>query len=231
MVIVFSLAVGLLVTNTNRTFGSLNEIDETLLQTLSKVYALMNGILRIGWGILYDKVNFRILYCIIIVNYIVCIFSYYFCGQNGIAFFIVNCMTAISFSGNSTLFGPIVIHYFGIKNSIILSGFYYYVNGVVGLISPIICKFFVKNPSDFLIIYIIGGCFSITSFISFCFMKRDAYNYTWKSKSEQEEEIRNGKKEIGKIPNNQLIGDLVADGVLFNNDEDEDEYSEPLIQE
>lgn len=198
-----------MVTNTNRTFGTMNHLDETLLQTLSKVYALLNGSSRILWGFIFDRVNFRILYFVLIVNYIVCTFSYYFCGKNGIAFFVVNCFASLSFAGNATIINPVLIHYFGIKNSVIISGMYNFVYGIVGLISPILCKFVIKTVDDFLILYLTSGCFSLLSFTAFFLMNSEPYKYTWRSKLEVEQEERLKKQqedeEIGRMSLDPLI--------------------------
>lgn len=202
ILIQFNLVVGSLITSTNRTFGTINRIDETLLQTLSKVFALLNGSTRILWGIIFDKVSFTILYSIILVNYLFCSFGYYYSGQNGIAYFIVNCFVCLSFSGQNTIFNPTIIYYFGVKNSAIIAGMYNLLNGVTVLINPILCKFVVNQKEDYLIVYLIGGSFSLIAAVCFFVMKKQAYVYTWKSKTE-EEQIRqsqiNNDERISKV--------------------------------
>ena len=49
-----------MVTNTNRSFGQLNTLNEGLLSTLSKTFSLINGGGRILWGILFDKFGFTV---------------------------------------------------------------------------------------------------------------------------------------------------------------------------
>lgn len=191
----------------------MNHIDEKLLQTLSKVYALLNGSSRILWGIILDRVSFKILFGALIVNYILCSFSYFYCGKDGITFFIVNCFVSLSFSGNATIINPVLIYYFGIKNSVIISGMYNYAYGIVGLISPLLCKFVIKRVDDFLILYLTSGCFALISFGAFCLLKKEPYKYTWRSKLEQEQE----QEERIKKQKEEEIVDKVSLSPLINN--------------
>lgn len=194
-----------MITYTNRTFGTVNHIDETLLQILSKVFALLNGSLRILWGFIYDKVAFTVLYIAIITNYSLCSFCFFFSAQNGIAYFIVNVLVSLSFSGQNTIFNPTITYYFGVKNSAIIAGMYNLINGITVLINPILCKFVVKTKDDFLIVYLIGGSFSLIAFIAFCIMKKEAYVYSWKGLTEENQSHKKKNEIEERLSDTNLI--------------------------
>ena len=44
-----------IITNTYRTFGQENAIDEHLLSIVSRMNSIMQGFARLGWGLLFDK--------------------------------------------------------------------------------------------------------------------------------------------------------------------------------
>ena len=99
-----------MVTNSYRTFGSEREIDENLLQILSKVYAALNGAFRVGWGFLFDKFNFFHLYIILFSNQILVSGSYYFSALTQYTFFTTTSLAVISLAGHTTFFPPLLGH-------------------------------------------------------------------------------------------------------------------------
>ena len=72
------MVYGYLLSNTYRTFGEVSFINEKgsedenakmkgYLQTLSKVFTLLNTFSRLIWGFIADRVRFKILYPIICI--------------------------------------------------------------------------------------------------------------------------------------------------------------------
>lgn len=152
-------------------------LDEKILQTLSKVYSLINGSMRLIWGFVYDKLDKKKIYSVIMAIHMICAFGYYFSGQNEISYFIVNCLTAVSYSGHTTMYSPLVLYYFGVKNSILLLGIVGMTQGVNGLVAPVICKFSIKQRSHFLVLYLIGGSFVLCAIIALFLLPKEKYEY------------------------------------------------------
>jgi hypothetical protein len=60
-----------MITNTNRSFGEKNGLDLSLLTLISKGYPLLNGSMRLVWGILFDKIGFKPLYYTIAISEVI----------------------------------------------------------------------------------------------------------------------------------------------------------------
>ena len=56
-----TLLFGFLLTNTYRPFGVSMHLNELGIQSLSKIYTLLNTFSRILWGLLFDKFGFKYL--------------------------------------------------------------------------------------------------------------------------------------------------------------------------
>ena len=173
-----TLFFGYFSTNTCRSFGSLNKINETYLQTMSKVCSFLNGLFRIAWGFVFDCLGFKIPYLIVVINQIVVSSSFYFSARNEYLYFAANLLENVTFSGHGTIAPPLVTQIFGMKNAIILIGITGYYIGSCGFVGALIAKFIIKKPEDYLIVYLIGAAFAVMSFIITIFMNGDKFPYT-----------------------------------------------------
>ena len=173
-----TLFFGYFSTSTCRSFGSLNKINETYLQTMSKVCSFLNGLFRIAWGFVFDCLGFKIPYLIVVINQIVVSSSFYFSAKNKYLYFAANLLENVTFSGHGTITPPLVTQIFGMKNAIILIGITGYYIGSCGFVGALIAKFIIKKPEDYLIVYLIGAAFAVMSLIITIFMNGDKFPYT-----------------------------------------------------
>ena len=173
-----TLFFGYFSTNTCRSFGSLNKINETYLQTMSKVCSFLNGLFRIAWGFVFDCLGIKSPYLIVVINQTVVSSSYYFSARNKYLYFAANLLENVTFSGHGTIAPPLVTQIFGMKNAIILIGITGYYIGSCGFVGALIAKFIIKKPEDYLIVYLIGAAFAVMSLIITIFMNGDKFPYT-----------------------------------------------------
>lgn len=171
------LVFGYFSTNTCRSFGALNGIDESFLQLMSKVSSFINGLFRIGWGFVFDWLGFKIPYLIVVINQIIVSGCFYFSAQNSYWYFAMNILENLTFSGHGTIAPPLVTQIFGMKNAIILLGITGYYIGSCGFVGALIAKLIIKKRSDYLIVYLIGAGFAVISLIITIFMNGDKFPY------------------------------------------------------
>ena len=179
-----TLIFGFLLANTYRSFGETsfvkkdqkkedNDYFTGCLQTLSKVFTLLNTFSRLVWGYLSDKIRFKILYIIVCINQLICGSLIYFSSGNIVTYFIVVNLGVLSFSGHVILFPTLIHTKFGVENSVYLLGICGIFVGTAALVGPVI-TIFVLNDSDrrkYLYIYIIGAAPTIISLIITLFIK------------------------------------------------------------
>ena len=169
-----TLIFGFLLGNTYRNFGIENNLDESGMHTLSKVYTLLNTFSRILWGIICQKFKFKKPYLIIVINQIVVGCLIYFSAFKLYTYFIVVCLGSLSYAGHMILFPNLIHVKFGVENSVILLGICGIFQGISALIGPIL-TIFVKNLKDYLIVYLVGVTPSILSLILTIFIKADKF--------------------------------------------------------
>ena len=159
-----TLIFGFLLTNTYRNFGIEKDLDENGMHTLSKVYTLLNTFSRLIWGIICDKLKFKIPYLIIVINQIICGCLIYFSSAKLYTYFIVVCLAVLSYAGHIILFPNLIHTKFGVENSVILLGICGIFAGISSLIGPIL-TYFINDLEDYLITYLLGVAPSIVSLI------------------------------------------------------------------
>ena len=160
-----TLLFGFLLTNTYRAFGLSMELNEFGIQSLSKVFTLLNTFSRIIWGIIYDKFGFKYPYIIVCINQIICSSLIYISSKNIYTYFIVCCFGVLSFSGHIILFPNLITKKFGIDNLVILMGICGLIAGFTCLLGPILTSQIIKNNNDYLKTYLIAGSTTIVSLI------------------------------------------------------------------
>jgi hypothetical protein len=160
-----SLLFGFLLTNTYRPLGVSMHLDELGIQTLSKVYSLLNTFSRLLWGFLYDKFGFKYPYRFVCINQIICSSLIYLSASSIYTYFVCCCFGVLSFSGHIILFPNLVTKKFGIDNSVALLGVCGLLGGTTCLLGPVLTSSIIKNNSDYLKTYIIAGSTTIVSLI------------------------------------------------------------------
>ena len=180
-----TLFFGFLCTHSNRTFGTKKGLNEHKLQTMSKICSFLNASFRIIWGLIYDKLGFKIPYLIVAGNQILVSAFFYFSANNINTYFLSNILENLSFSGHGTIAPPIVSKIFGVKNTTKLIGCTGYFIGSAGMIGPLLVKFFVNNVYDgnlkgYLIVFWIGTFLAIIGFFIAMFLSEKKFEYNVK---------------------------------------------------
>ena len=181
-----TLIYGYLLSNTYRTFGDVSFISEKekgsgddsakmkgYLQTLSKVFTLLNTFGRLVWGFIADRVRFKILYPIICIIQLTSGATIYFSASNIVAYYIVTNLGALGFAGHVILFPNLIHIKFGVDKSVYLLGICYIFSGIAALFGPILSIFVLKEKKDYLIIYLVGVAPTIASLLISIFIKVD----------------------------------------------------------
>lgn len=176
------------VANTNRTFGQLNQIDESLLGNLANIYAIVSGCSRLIWGILFDKFGFKKLYLLLVLVEIIDSATIYFSVSKPLLYCFQVCLGAFILAGNVSLIIPIYPKVFGLKYSTIIYGIATFFLSFGSMISPTLTKILVKEKSDYKYLFWASTCFSIVSFISCLTFKEEIFRYK-KERSEKEQEL------------------------------------------
>ena len=158
-----TLLFGFLLTNTYRPFGTAMKLNEFGIQTLSKVFTLLNTSSRILWGLLYDKFGFKYPYFFVCINQIACSSLIYFSAKNIYTYFLCCCFGVLSFSGHIILFPNLITKKFGIDNSVTLLGVCGILGGSTCLLGPVLTSSIIKENSDYLKTYLIAGSTTIIS--------------------------------------------------------------------
>jgi OFA family oxalate/formate antiporter-like MFS transporter len=104
-----------LIVNTFRTFGSINDLDTTLLKYLAVSFSAVNGFLRPGWGILFDKFGFKKLFLVINLGEAVISSVIYFTVGNAVIFSIFIILSGFLMAGVFALLPAFVSKTFGLK--------------------------------------------------------------------------------------------------------------------
>ena len=193
-----TLFFGFLCTHSTRTFGSKKGLDEHKLQTMSKICSFLNASFRIIWGLIYDKLGFKIPYLIVAGNQILVSAFFYFSANKIGTYFLSNILENLSFSGHGTIAPPIVSKIFGVKNTTKLLGCTGYFIGTAGMIGPLLVKFFVNNVYDknvkgYLIVFWIGTFLAIIGFFIAMFLSEKKFEYSMKKNEKFEEFIIDNK--------------------------------------
>ena len=173
-----TLIYGYLLSNTYRTFGEVSFINEKekgseeesakmkgYLQTLSKVFTLLNTFGRLLWGFIADRVRFKILYPIVCVIQIISGATIYISTSNIVAYYITTNLGVLGFAGHVIVFPNLIPIKFGVEKSVYLLGICAIFTGIAALIGPILTLFVLKEKKDYLIIYLVGAAPTIFSLL------------------------------------------------------------------
>ena len=195
-----TLIFGFLLSNTYRNFGNKKDLSDLGMQTLSKLFTLLNTFSRLLWGVIYDKFGFRIPYIIICINQIICGSLIYISSKNMYTYILVTCFGVLSYAGHIIVFPNLIHHKFGVDNSVIILGICGIFGGIACILGPILTLFIIKKTQDYLVIYLIGAAPTIISLILAFLVEIDKKGVLLvKLKEEDEEEEVKDEKEVKEI--------------------------------
>jgi hypothetical protein len=154
----------MMISNVNRTFGQLYQIDAAFLSNLSRIYFLCNGVGRLIWGILFDKFSFKFLYGICLCIKLIVSATIFYAVKFPVIYSVEVCLCAIVLGGNVCLIMTLFPKIYGIKTSALISSIANAFGGLASMSSPILAKIIVKEKSDYKYLFWLGTCLGLISF-------------------------------------------------------------------
>ena len=168
-----------MITNTNRSFGQLNSLNTSLLSTLSKLYALINGFGRIIWGYLLDKFQLKKIFFIILFTELLISSTIFSAGKIQYLYFIMVCICSFLFSGVVVITVVIFPKIYGIKYSNKIFSIASAISGFSCILGPIASKVAIKEKNDYKKLYLSGMVFSLIAIINLFFLNDNQYVYSF----------------------------------------------------
>ena len=159
--------------NTNRAFGSKNNVPQKALTALATCFGLVNGGTRFIWGMLVDKFGFKLLMIGILCFEIVVSGTIYFSVKYTALYLIENFIVAIALSGTFTMITPEFNKAFGVRLGAKIYGITGFLIGVSSFLGPVLTKLVVKHNRDYLICYVSGGAVIIVNIVLLIFYKTE----------------------------------------------------------
>ena len=192
----FTLYFLYMITNTNRSFGQINNLDENFLSFLSKTYSIINGISRIVWGILFDYFPFKKLMYYLLSLEIFISFTVYYIGEFKYLYFIYIIVSGVLFAGIIVIVMPLYNKIYGEKYSSKIYGIAMGIYGFSCLLGPIVSKVVIKEKEDYKYVYFSGTLFSIISLINVSKfeLKEFKYNSDLDELEKENYEVQNNEK-------------------------------------
>ena len=195
----FTLYFLYMITNTNRSFGQINNLDENFLSNLSKTYSIVNGISRVIWGILFDYFPFKkLMYYLLCIEIFISLTVYYI-GKYQFLYFIYIIVSGVLFAGIIVIIMPLYNKIYGEKYSSKIYGIAMGIYGFSCLLGPIVSKVVIKEKEDYKYVYLSGTIFSVISLINV--IKFDLKEFKYNNDLEEleretfEDDNKNGQSE------------------------------------
>jgi len=126
-------------------------------------YAIFNGLGRIVWGTVSDKIGRKMSIFLMCLFQGIIMLLFYKMGGAGISLIAGACIIGFNFGGNFALFPAVTADYFGNKNVGLNYGYIFVSYGIAGVIGPQIAGFFKdaakggSDPSIWVTPFVIAG--------------------------------------------------------------------------
>ncbi len=126
-------------------------------------YAIFNGLGRIAWGMVSDKIGRKLAIFLMCLSQGIIMLLFYKMGGVGVTLIIGACIIGFNFGGNFGLFPALTADYFGNKTVGLNYGYVFMAYGIAGVIGPQIAGYFKDaakgsgDPSAWLVPFIIAG--------------------------------------------------------------------------
>jgi len=131
--------------------------------TAMALYAIFNGLGRIIWGTVSDKIGRKMSIFLMCLFQGIIMLLFYQMGGTVITLIVGACIIGFNFGGNFALFPAVTADYFGNKNVGLNYGFIFVSYGIAGVIGPQIAGYFKDaakgggDPSVWITPFIIAG--------------------------------------------------------------------------
>ncbi len=131
--------------------------------TAMATYAILNGLGRIIWGVVSDKIGRKIAIFLMCLIQGIIMLSFYKLGFTTIGFIVAAAIIGFNFGGNFALFPAVTADFFGNKNVGRNYGLVFFAYGIAGIVGPQLAGVFkdaakgASDPSAWLTPFIIAG--------------------------------------------------------------------------
>ena len=105
-------------------------------------YSLANGIGRIAWGMISDKIGRKMAIFLMCLIQGIAMLAFFYVGNVAVGLFIMAAIIGFNFGGNFALYPAATADYFGNKNIGVNYGWMFTAYGVGGLVGPQIAGYF-----------------------------------------------------------------------------------------
>ena len=171
-------------------------MDQEYLYYIGFLFGFVNGSTRFIWGILMDKLGFKLLMIIISILELILSFSIYYSASYPILFVIENLLVALCLSGTFTTITPLFNKIFGKELATEIYGLTGFFIGIASFLGPLLVNILIEEEKDYLMVYFIGGGVVFMKFMAvICFKENEPYNFKNKNEELNENEDKNIKNE------------------------------------
>lgn len=135
----------------------------TIAGTAMAFYAILNGLGRIAWGMVSDKIGRKVSLFLMCLSQGVIMLAFYKLGATEAGLIVAACIIGFNFGGNFALFPAATADFFGNKTVGRNYGFVFFAYGIAGIVGPQIAGLFKDaakgsmDPSAWLTPFIIAG--------------------------------------------------------------------------
>jgi MFS family permease len=148
---------------TNADYESTRKWASAIAGTAMATYAILNGLGRIIWGVVSDKIGRKIAIFLMCLIQGIIMLSFYKLGFTTMGFIIAAAIIGFNFGGNFALFPAVTADFFGNKNVGRNYGLVFFAYGIAGIVGPQLAGVFkdaakgATDPSAWLTPFIIAG--------------------------------------------------------------------------
>ncbi len=148
---------------THADYESTRKWASAIAGTAMATYAILNGLGRIVWGVVSDKIGRKISIFLMTLIQGIIMLSFYKLGFTTTGFIVAAAIIGFNFGGNFALFPAITADFFGNKNVGRNYGLVFFAYGIAGIVGPQIAGIFkdaakgATDPSAWLTPFIIAG--------------------------------------------------------------------------
>jgi OFA family oxalate/formate antiporter-like MFS transporter len=145
--------------------------------TAMATYAILNGLGRIIWGVVSDKLGRRLSIFLMCTLQGIIMLLLFRLGSGAVTFIIAAAIIGFNFGGNFALFPAVTADFFGNKTVGKNYGLVFYAYGIAGIVGPQLAGIFkdaargATNPSAWLTPFIIAGIACLAGALIILFAK------------------------------------------------------------
>lgn len=161
----------------NPDFESTRNWASAIAGTAMATYAILNGLGRIIWGVVSDKIGRRTsIFLMCLIQGIVMLF-FFKLGSDTVTFIIAAAIIGFNFGGNFALFPAVTADFFGNKTVGKNYGLVFFAYGIAGIVGPQLAGFFkdaakgATDPSAWTTSFFIAGIACIIGAVIIIFAK------------------------------------------------------------